>query len=81
MQVSEIRESKFVTGTNQTLKMIGKGAAETVFIAEDASPYLFSKIENACTEAGVSFETVAGMKELGNYCGISRNAVCAAIIK
>ena len=81
MSISNIRDNKFVTGTNQTLKAIEKGEALKVYVAKDSSEYLFDKIESACINNSVDFETVLSMQELGNYCGISRNAVCAAIIK
>ena len=81
MSISNIRDSKFVTGTNQTLKAIEKGDALKVYIASDSSEYLLNKIESACVNNSVDFEKVSSMHELGNYCGISRNAVCAAIIK
>ncbi len=77
----DIRRKKHVVGTKQTLRAVETKRALTVYLAEDASDYMKNVVTEACNTHGAEIEIVPSMKELGSSCGISRNAVCAAIIK
>lgn len=79
--LQSLKEKKFVVGTKQTLKAIENDRALTVFLAEDAGEYMKNKIRQACEAKQIMIENVKTMEELGNSCGISRNAATAAIIK
>ncbi len=79
-ELEELLSKKFVVGTNQTLKHIKNGNIEKVFIAADAYKKVIADIEQGCKEYSIPVIYVESMKQLGNYCGISRPAACAAII-
>ncbi len=78
--LEELTKKKFVVGTNQTLKHIKNGNIEKVFIACDAYDKVVCDIKKGCEEYKIPVVYVETMKELGNYCAISRPAACAAII-
>jgi large subunit ribosomal protein L7A len=80
LQASEIRQHKFVVGTNQTIKAVKAGKALKAFVASDASDYMKKIAFAACEEASVPCDAVASMSELGKCCGIARGAVCAAVV-
>ena len=79
--IINISEAKYVVGTKQTVKAISSGAAEAVFIAEDADEDIKEKVKRECRKHSVEYTSVPTMKELGNACNISRSAAVACNIK
>jgi large subunit ribosomal protein L7A len=73
--------SKLSIGTKQTMKMIEKGRAIEVFVAQDADPKITDKVIQLCNEKGVPLHYVDSMKKLGEACGIEVGAAVAASIK
>ncbi len=79
--LDNIQNSSFVVGMKQTTKMIEEEKATLVFIANDANEHIIDKIKVVCEKHSVKVIYVDTMDELGNACGISRNAATACIIK
>ncbi|MDP5276875.1 50S ribosomal protein L7ae-like protein [Chengkuizengella axinellae] len=67
-------------GTKQTLKVIERGSATEVYVAEDADPKVTNKVISLCKEKNVNLIYVDSMKQLGKACGIEVGAAVAAII-
>ena len=69
-----------VVGAKQLKKALAKGAAQYVFLAENADPALTEPIAALCIDQGVRLAWVRSMSELGQACGIEVGAAAAAII-
>jgi large subunit ribosomal protein L7A len=80
LTIPDFNDLKFVVGTNQTLRQLQKNNVKIVYLAEDASHYLSEQIKGECEKNHVPVEMVLSMQELGSICGITRSAVCAAVI-
>jgi len=70
-----------VVGSNQTVKAIGRGRAEVVFVAKDADRRVVEGVLAASRDRGLEVVEVASMRELGRACGIAVGASAAAILK
>ena len=83
MQDQDLKKEDIAVGMNQTLRAIKKGQAEKIYFASDASEFMKEKITNALSyrQEQVPIIMYESMEKLGNACGISRNAVCAVVIK
>lgn len=68
-------------GTRQTMKALGAGRVEVVFLAKDAESRVVEPVERLCRERGVAFVYVDSMVELGRHCGINVGAATAAILR
>ena len=79
--LEEIKTSRFVVGTKQTIKAVEHEEAALVYLAQDASDYMKNKIIQCCKAKNVPIQLVETMEQLGNSCGICRGAATAAIIK
>lgn len=79
--LDQLRVSKHVVGTKQTLKMIKGGRAESVYLAKDVDRHIYNEIESTCKEYSVGIVYVENMEELGKACGINRKTATAAILK
>lgn len=73
--------SRRVVGARQVLRAVAAGKTERVYIARDADPFVTQPVVNACEKAGVRFEEIATMQQLGKDCGISVKAAVAGLIK
>ena len=79
--MDELKISNHTTGLRTTLRAIESGKAVRVFIADDADVFVKRRLQEACTAANVEYLRVTAMKELGEACGVSVKAACAAIIR
>lgn len=70
-----------VVGRRETLKVIQRGRAVSVFVAKDANPAILSELEEHCRIHQVPVTYVESMRELGQLCGIEVNAACAALTR
>ncbi|MFZ7133797.1 MAG: ribosomal L7Ae/L30e/S12e/Gadd45 family protein [Eubacteriales bacterium] len=76
----QIKVSKNVIGTKQTLKVIKCGNAKKVFLARDVDKHIYDNIERYCQENNVQIVYMESMEELGKACGINRKTATAAIL-
>lgn len=70
-----------VVGLKQTLRAISNKEVSTVYLANNADDYIRVEVEKACSDNSIELVSVETMKELGNACGIDREASTAAILK
>ncbi|MFD1363520.1 ribosomal L7Ae/L30e/S12e/Gadd45 family protein [Lentibacillus salinarum] len=71
--------SDLIIGTKQTLKAIKHGAANEVFIADDADRQITQKVELLAHESGVPCYRVDSKMKLGTACGIDVGASAVAV--
>lgn len=76
-----MQAEKKVIGTKQTVKMIEKGLALELFLAQDADPRLITRVKSLSRKMGVQITYVDSMKRLGKACGIEVGTAMAASIK
>ena len=79
--LTELTAGEKVVGAKQLKKALRDGKAAKVFMAQDADPKLTDPISEACSEAGITVESVPTMAELGKACGIEVGAAVAALIR
>lgn len=79
--LSELANRKVVTGLKQTIRAVEKGAAEEVYIAEDAETRLRLELLKVCDGNGVPVRSADSMAALGHACGIKIGASSAAVLK
>ena len=73
---------KIKKGTNEATKVIEKGLAKLVVVAEDANPKeVVMHIGPLCKEKGVPFVNVPSKAELGAAAGLPVATVCVAIVQ
>lgn len=71
---------KFKTGFKEVLKAVSENNVKKLFIAEDSSESMQSKLTaKVSPECEVLY--IESMKDLGKMCGIDVGASCAAILK
>lgn len=70
-----------VVGRRETLKVIQRGRAISVFAARDANPAILLEVEEHCRIHQVPVTFVESMRELGQLCGIEVDAACAALVR
>lgn len=68
-------------GFKEVLKAISGGCAETVYIAENSSEDMLSRLREALSGAECEVIYMQSTKELGAYCKIDVGASCAAVMK
>lgn len=79
--ISLLQNGKKVVGLKQTKKAIQAGRAQRVFLACDADPAVTEPIAALCAAAQIPVDASAGMRELGQTCGISVGAAAVALLK
>lgn len=80
--LEELRNKKMRTvGFKETTQAIRAGKVEQVFLAKDVDEYISKKVEEICTEYGLSINYIDTMEEIGKACGIGIGAATAAILK
>ena len=73
---------KVRVGTNETTKMVERGLAKLVIIAEDVDPEeIVMHLPILCEEKGIPYVYVPSKKELGEAAGIQVAAASAAIVE
>ena len=78
---NEFEKNKIKTGFKEVMNLISENKAAKVFVAEDCDESFKERLTGAAQKAGVPFEYVPTMRELGKACGIEVGASCAAIIR
>ncbi|MGN0949799.1 MAG: ribosomal L7Ae/L30e/S12e/Gadd45 family protein [Mitsuokella sp.] len=81
MTLDALKGASRVMGIKQVTKAVKRGAAESVFLADDADAHVTEPLQKLCREHGVPVEHAATMKDLGNACGIEVGAAAAAVLK
>ncbi|MFH0752365.1 MAG: ribosomal L7Ae/L30e/S12e/Gadd45 family protein [archaeon] len=73
---------KIKKGTNETTKVVEKGIAKLVIVAEDVNPKeITMHLGPLCKEKGVACVTVPSKAELGVSAGLPVATVCVAIVQ
>ena len=68
-------------GTNETTKMVERGQAKLVVIAEDVDPEeIVMHLPILCEEKGIPYVYVPSKKELGEAAGIQVSAASVAVV-
>ncbi|MGE5577735.1 MAG: ribosomal L7Ae/L30e/S12e/Gadd45 family protein [Syntrophothermus sp.] len=81
-QLERLRAAKRRSvGVNQTLKALGKGQVEMVFVAKDAEEHVLRELRARCQEKQIEMVTVDSMSVLGKACGIEVGAAAAAVLR
>ncbi|MGI6162115.1 MAG: L7Ae/L30e/S12e/Gadd45 family ribosomal protein [Christensenellales bacterium] len=70
---------KCVAGTRQVLREAKAGKLKKAFIAQDCDAKLFDTLTGELESSGVPYDVVPSMKQLGEACGIKREAAAAGI--
>ncbi|MCK4718408.1 MAG: 50S ribosomal protein L7Ae [Thermoplasmata archaeon] len=69
-------------GTNEVTKLVERGDAKFVVMAEDVSPEeILAHIPLLCEEKGVPYAYVPAKKQLGNASGMEKNTASIAILE
>lgn len=77
----KLKTANKVVGIKQLRRVIKDNLVQTVFLADDADPWIQEEIQALCQSAGICPVHVATMKALGAACGISVGTATAAILK
>lgn len=77
----KLKTANKVVGIKQLRRVIKDNLVQTVFLADDADPWIQEEIQALCQATGICPVHVATMKTLGAACGISVGAATAAILK
>lgn len=75
-----LKESKKVVGTKQTIKVLEKGTAKVVYIAQDADERIIRQIIDLAEGQNLPVVTVDTMVQLGKECNIEVRTATAATI-
>jgi len=74
-------KGKIKKGTNEVTKVIEKGLAKLVVIADDVDPKaIVAHLPLLCAEKGIPSVTVPSKKELGTSVGLKVSCASAAVI-
>ncbi len=74
-------DGKVRKGVNETTKMVERGEAKLVIIAEDVDPpEIVAHLPLLCEERGIPYAYVPSKRELGKRAGIDVSASSVAII-
>ncbi len=76
----KVTDSK-VVGVKQTIRAIKNNLASEVFLAQDCDDFIKNNVLLASTEAQLKVTYIKTMRELGEACGIDREASAAAVLK
>ena len=77
----DLRSLSVVVGMKQLRKVLLKGGARYVFLAQDADPAITEPIAQMCQELHVDFAWTRTKQELGQACGIEVGASAAAVLR
>ena len=76
----DLAKCKVVVGAKQLKKALARGAAQYVFLAENADPAITEPVADLCRQKGIRLTWVRTMSELGQACGIEVGAAAAAVV-
>lgn len=79
--LAEIARKKMVVGAKQLRKALRSGAAEHVYLADNADPAITGPLMTQCEQANIPCTWVRSMSDLGHACGIEVGAAAAACVK
>ena len=79
--LSELEDSRKVTGIKQTKRAVVNGTAVRVYIAEDAEMRLRLELCELCDRHEIPVTEVESMEKLGHACGINIGASSAALLR
>ena len=79
--MESLKHRNKVVGIKETKNAIKAGAADVVYIAEDADFYAVQPLREICAEMGVRLGSVPTRKELAKACGINVPTAAAAVLK
>jgi len=73
---------KIKKGINETTKVVERGVAKLVVIAEDVKPEeIVAHLSILCDEKNIVYTYVPSKEELGTACGITKAASSAAVVE
>ncbi len=78
--LKDLQAGKKAVGLRQIKRALRDGAAQKVFLAQDADPALTQPLAALCQSTGVAVEWVPTMTELGRACAIAVGAAAAATL-
>ena len=81
MALEALKDADRVIGIKQVTKAVKRGAAVSVFVADDADEHVLRPLSELCMEMGVSVVHAGSMQELGKACSIEVGAAAAAVLK
>lgn len=68
-------------GTNEVTKLIERGDAKLVVMAEDVTPEeILAHIPLLCEEKGVAYSYVSAKKQLGGAAGLTKDTASVAVL-
>lgn len=79
--LEDLKHVNKVVGIKQSEKAVASGAADYVYIADDAHERVTEPFKALCAEYGVSVRSAESMARLGSACGIDVGAAVVAILK
>jgi len=69
-------------GTNEVTKLVERGEASFVVMAEDVQPpEILAHMPMLCEERNIPYAYVASKAELGNACGLSKPTASVAVVE
>jgi len=72
---------KLRKGTNEVTKLVERGEAQMVVMAEDVSPpEILMHMPALCDEKNIPFAFVPSKAELGNACGLEKPTAAVAVL-
>jgi len=72
---------KLRRGTNEVTKLVERGEAQMVVMAEDVSPpEILMHMPALCDEKNVPYAFVPSKAELGNACGLEKPTAAVAVL-
>ena len=80
-RLPDLRSENVVVGMKQLRKVLLKGSARYVYLAENADPGITEPIEAMCRSLNVEFSWVSTKQALGEACGIDVGASAAAVLR
>lgn len=78
--LEDLSSGKKVVGIKQLRKAVSAKTVKTVFLAQDADPFLTDPVRRLCEENQIAIVDVPTMAELGRACGISVSASAAGLL-
>ncbi|MBQ3761728.1 MAG: ribosomal L7Ae/L30e/S12e/Gadd45 family protein [Clostridia bacterium] len=79
--MEQLKDRPHTAGLRTTLRAVENGKAVKVFIAQDADVFVRRRAQEAAQAAGIGYEYVPSMKELGESCALAIKTACAALIR
>jgi large subunit ribosomal protein L7Ae len=74
-------DGKLRKGTNEVTKLVERGEAQFVVMAEDVTPpEILMHMPSLCEERNVPYAFVPSRAELGNACGLEKPTASVAIL-